>query len=256
MKSNHLNEEQIAQAAEAINNDNLQSLEPIIQEHLKDCNECANEVMIVSDMIENVHLKTLENTKTNHKSNARFIKLAIGIAATITLLMIVYTLFIKNENKNPYLTKNKLIIENQQIINDTNQTAQKNTTLTQDKIEKKNLSSSDQLIAFNENQELEMIFDRYTETSMRAPDVVIISNQIIKTNNTNTTSINWKNDGQALNIEIFDNNGQKIIEKTITSNHFPVNLIKNEGLYYWKLLDSDYNLIFCGKIIYKKPPSL
>ncbi|MFW6202759.1 MAG: hypothetical protein ACOC30_00510, partial [Marinilabilia sp.] len=60
--------------------------------------------------------------------------------------------------------------------------------------------------------------------------------------------LEWTNkEKEELIIEILDNKGDRILRDVTTGNRYRVENLGN-GLYYWKLISSDYDLLFCGRI--------
>ena len=86
---------------------------------------------------------------------------------------------------------------------------------------------------------------------MRGDEIEIISPDVIQLSTSATTVLKWKTpENEDLNIEVFNNLGAKIMSLTTNENSIQLAPLKQEGLFYWKLFDSDYELLYCGKIIY------
>ena len=61
--------------------------------------------------------------------------------------------------------------------------------------------------------------------------------------------MSWSS-AKSLIIDVLDNQNEEIISETINGNHF-IFKPESKGLYYWKLYNNDFDLLFCGKIIVK-----
>jgi hypothetical protein len=65
------------------------------------------------------------------------------------------------------------------------------------------------------------------------------------------TKLEWNNpEKQVLYVELFNNSGEKIKEITTNESNYHLPMLQ-PGLYYWKLINENYDLLFVGKIIVK-----
>lgn len=247
MENKHLNDEQIATVADALNIDNVNSLPADVKNHIAECNECANKALIVSELSYDYNTKT--SITKGYRTKNRFLKFSIIVlaAASIIILFLVFYLQkpIKVDNNIAENTDSVKVIE--QI--DTSRTLQDQEYIVEEKI--KTTLNSD-LIAFAENDKFEKNFCRFANSATRSSIVTILSPQIIEVKNNTEIKIEWIMTDSPLFIEVFDNNGNKLLSEETSNSFMEINVVKNQGLYYWKVIDEDFNLIYCGKIIYKK----
>ena len=107
------------------------------------------------------------------------------------------------------------------------------------------------LLAYAVNEELEKLVERYTETSLRG-DFSVNIKSIIEIKSNEDLVFEWNNTNKEnLTLEFFNNSGDKLFEEKTSENRFTTTGLSNSGLYYWKLINEDFDLLFCGKIIVK-----
>jgi hypothetical protein len=249
---NHISVEEIALIAEALANDRLNEIPVHIIEHVKECDQCANEVLLVSEII--YDKESLISTPTNTKKN-RIIKRQYSIAASVIILM-GSAILLYNAKKN---MKEKVFSEDN--ITKEIFLAEDSTMLANDEKVEKNVKDTGSsvfsrpapgnVLAYAENEDLEKLADRFIEGAFRGYEIEIKTENTIEIEANNNFKLEWGNDEkQSLFFELFNNRNEKILEvETIDSSIQPENLVS--GLYYWKLINQDYDLIFCGKIIIK-----
>ncbi len=266
---NHLSDEQIAIYAEAIATDTSVNLSDDIKRHVKYCKECTDSIQTVSEIIREDYKNSIAdglNSIKKHKDIS--IETWIGIAASIIIIATLgYLLTTKKYNANndellsidSTLYNANNIVYNDKPIDSSFSTAQNdiktgnNTNIkkaTDSIIKHKSLEVS---LAFNSNKELESLVRRFQGNSMRSNEITIITPPNAKFSKNDSINLKWNNTNkQYLTIEIFNNKGQKIIYKTSSKNIVNISEITKSGLYYWKLLNEDNDLLYCGKIKYIK----
>ena len=103
------------------------------------------------------------------------------------------------------------------------------------------------LARFEPDENLEKLVDRY-RGHLRSSDEVEITTPVSINSANSSVTITWKNPNKKrLIIEIFDNEGLRILEVETTHEEYTLKNLKN-GLYYWKLISDNFELLFCGKI--------
>lgn len=104
------------------------------------------------------------------------------------------------------------------------------------------------LACFEPDEELERLVTRYNG-NLRDTDNIEVTSPLTVTSNDSSVTIKWKNpEKKRLIIEVLNNNGQTILEdETDDEQHTIKNL--SGGLYYWKLISSNFDLLFCGRIV-------
>ena len=238
MKDNHLSKNEIAQAAEFLFNNKYNKLSIEIRTHLKNCNECAGQVEFL--------VSILQDDK-NNKKGISVIKLTPYFAAASIIIALLFLFPFKNklaklpddvsivDKFNSQLNPDSLIV-NKEIQEYANK-----------EIAQSNITSNE--ILFADNPNLEILVERF-KTKDRSCDIVIKSESVIKTKKT-TLLLNWENDENIeVSIEIYNNKEELI--KTFNTNGNFIELEKlDAGLYYWNLINDEYDLLFFGKIIVK-----
>jgi hypothetical protein len=98
------------------------------------------------------------------------------------------------------------------------------------------------------NEDLEKLVERYKENMRNESDISVISPLTI-TYSGNSVTIQWENsERKRLIIEVFNNNGIRILETETTEETYTITDL-NESIYYWKLISANYDLLFCGRIV-------
>ena len=247
--SKHLTEEQIAFCAEAVNSGKYYFVAKNIQDHLMQCNECASEVVMVAEISGEVNFEKIKKTKLQKNFKPFF----YSIAATFLLFGTIYIVhkFTGSLNNVNAISENKSAEESIHAVD---------TILLKNQIEKHNLpekttekknptsnraSTSTDQQAYTTHPQLEKLARNYGG-SYRGEEVKVITEGIISTNKTD--SLAWQNSNlELLTIEIYNNKGVLSFSITTTDNSLKIPDLQN-GLYYWKLINQDYDLLFVGKI--------
>lgn len=270
-KTQHLNPEQIARVADAINSGTYDQIPENMRNHLLECDDCASEVINVTELsfnTRNISYPFKDKIVTTQQKNVKKInsKTIIGFAAAATIISFAILFNIpwndsetmqsiketpkvaksteqNNIDSTPQIAEEKQIKKNQSPL-------QKNTTKKTEKQTKKtNQSQDNKLLAYYKpNPNIEKLYENM-QGNYRGESIEVTTLPEIKY--TKGTKLEWKNpDKHTLYVELFDNSGEKIKEITTndTSYHIPM---LQPGLYYWKLINENYDLLFVGKIIVK-----
>ncbi len=271
-KQQHLTPEQIARCADAINSDTYTHLPEFMRFHLLECNQCAAEVVnvaVMSSDMENVSIPELEskNARMYRFRKSANKKLLFGIAASVAI--IAFALLITLPRDNALYDQNE-IVSKQDIpagddsmthyaVRTTNEPEEKAAVAnaphfprdyvsdTNDMKESVSNKRENELLAdYEPRPKLEKLYEnmqggyRGGSTEVITPPELYCNEEI---------SLQWKNDSrQTLIVEIFDNKGVEIISNRTTCNNYKLPQL-NPGLYYWKLIDKDFELLFVGKLI-------
>ena len=258
---NHLSEEQIAIYAEALATDTSVNLPDDIKRHVKYCVDCTNEIHAVSEVLRENYKNSIAEGLNNIKR-----KKSIGLgfwfaAASVIIIAALSFIFTKSSNtpENNLMAIDSSLFEANKIANtydelhdnvvDTSIIVDYNDNGIEEPITKK----KEIAIAFNTNNDLEKLVNRFEDASLRGEHISIITPSYIILNKADSINLEWNNtNNQYLTIDIFDNRGNKITSKTSSKNIVTITEISKKGLYYWKLINEDYDLLFCGKIEYNK----
>lgn len=255
---NHLTEEQVAQCADDIVDGRYEALNSELRQHLAICDECAAEVLSVSDIV--VDSKRLLNT--SRKLTFRPWIIAITSAAAVGLLFFIIgsTLYKKQNSLTDIIASTNTLdtarMESQTSLRE-DQSMDKETVRTTDKRVSANAMLSEQkptkvvqkdilADAYIPNKTLETLSENFTQ-AYRSEDIVVNSTGI--TSNLESDSLKWNNPlGAKLFVEFFNNKDERILTLTDTSSGIPIPELE-KGLFYWKLINQDFDLLFVGKIL-------
>lgn len=274
----HLSTEQIAQCADAIVYGKYGELDIDLRNHLANCDECAAEVLSVTDIVFDYNLEKSDKGKVLNMK--RWIAVVSGVAAAITVVFLVTSVFFNSKFKSDYIvsddsikvksteiTNNEVKIDARGDVVENNQTittaADKNENSSLSKVEPehkvkqkvkiKSKTPSDQQTSFSglyvPDQTLEILFENFTQ-AYRGADIVVLSTGITQV--PENDSLKWSNPNKdELYVEFFDNKGTRFLTTTEYSSGIKLPELE-DGLYYWKLVNQDFDLLFVGKIVVEK----
>ncbi|MDA3890299.1 MAG: hypothetical protein PF517_01395 [Salinivirgaceae bacterium] len=250
MKELHFTDEQVAMCAEALSQGDVSGLSESLKKHLSECDECAQQVAFVSELSEQIDAIEMPTQKTRKLS----LFYRIGAAAAI-LILIGLGIYSKSVQPNGNDAIAEIIIDsiNTQIENEQNiNLVQKDRVVFEIKKENsqetKATNKESELLAYATHAEMEKLVDRFRTGAMRGNDVKVVSAIEIEGVSTEIT-LEWQNlANKELIVEFFNNKGEKLFEETTTASSYKPEQITIQGLYYWKLINKDFDLIFCGKI--------
>jgi predicted DNA binding CopG/RHH family protein len=239
----HLNPEQIAMCADALNTSTYDNLPESIKIHLEDCDDCAAEVVEVAQ-ISYKYEKNIE-TKKKHIIFKQRLLYSLASVAAIALIFLVFKSFIhqKNEVSNIATISDTVDLKVTENLSDSSIILPSNHELiaTDNKNDNK-------IKVYQENKHLETLVNNFQD-SYRSSDIRIISKNTV--NCVMPCTLKWDNPhSQELRFELFNNQEEVVFETITKSNQVSIDKIP-KGLYYWKLIDADYNLLFVGKIKYQ-----
>ncbi len=274
----HLTEEDIAISAEALQRGEYNSLPIEVREHLSQCDQCAEEVLMVADIADDIDFSLTDKIKSPEKDKTqRIIAWSVSVAAAIALVLLVFNIN-KNDGRDNMTTdafitqgEEDTITENQSgdesLMADKKEKDRKDQdnkndfpaakTPDQEKIPAaSSLPPSEETAAdtlkfmamMEKNEDLEKLVER-CEGNMRNQEGVVVESPFNILAEGDSVTIKWKNpDRKRLIIEIFNNSGLRIFETETTEESYTLSELE-KGLYYWKLISSDYDLLFCGRIV-------
>ena len=258
----HLTNEEIAQCAEAINEGKYNSLHSSLRDHLSSCDYCASEVMIVSEVTEE-----LEEESVELKKKAKDLRIkpwqisAISIAAAAAVLFFIVTIMdrgldiseseitqeIETIPEVVYDEKDDTIYlkEHPKPSIDVLITAEnQEKVITEDSIIE--YKSPELLAVYLPDENLEQLYENMKGV-YRSRDITINTPHTIFYEAKD--SLSWDNpDKKTVHIEFFNNSGEEI-KTIITDNNLIAIPEFPPGLYYWKLINDNFDLLFVGKII-------
>jgi hypothetical protein len=269
----HLTPEQIAQCADAINSGTYAHLPQAMRHHLQECHTCASEVVSVTEMAsgENHELDKILREGSKNVRGAQTIslwrkhkRLLSGLAASIVLIAAALILVNKpfEQNGKESLAEQNLPDEDVRIKQIPDDQSGDTTADTQETAEDSNpqeapsdkkieatpvIQTENQMIArYEPDPKLEKLYDNMQGT-YRGGSVHVESPRELHP--AKDAILSWDNPGgQLFIVEIFDNTGNEILSRETNTDTLALPDL-SAGLYYWKLIDEDFELQFVGKII-------
>jgi len=280
----HLTEDQIAIYAEALSSGTEASLPEEWRNHVAECDMCAQEVTAVSQLIdedEDEDEEVADNNRMDENSAFTLISrkhlVRFGWAASILLIIgagIFFTIELTDnhqvdiasleEPKKPsdtLETESSIeVASSAQKKKDASVQPAKNQTAKAEEPQKTENASRVQNVpkdhiseAYTSNGHLEQIAERFDNSNLRnlrGESVSVVSPNKIKVESGGDILIKMNNpDEVSLILEFFNNKGEKLFEKETTKSSYRVKKLSDPGLYYWKLINQDFDLLYCGKIV-------
>lgn len=258
----HLTEQEIAACVEAMNNGTFLELDQAIQNHIAECDSCAQEISTISMILDEEQALTA-TIDSNFAKEPSVQKNSFSQRSVITLLVaasLILFFGIRLFNEKEYNTEVSHMVMNdtteteiiEQVTPEPNSQKQSSEKRIKTKPKKQPViitkPANKELLAYAPNEQLEKLVERFNGSSMRGEEIEIKSPVVIESKIGEVT-LEWTNpNDQLLIIEFFDNKGEKISEIETSDLLYQPKLFKDPGLYYWKLINEDYDLLFCGKI--------
>lgn len=260
---NHLSEEQIAQCADAIIGGSYGELDSQLRNHLTICDDCAAEVLSVTDIAIDFKADAARGRLVRFKP---WIVAASGVAAVGVIFLLATSILNQPQvHTEPASPRASLPLAEQvdTPIDTAGQTIDKVVIAAAEpkakvKSEKSHNTKEEQNIpkeqsasiagggAYVPDQTLEILFENFTQ-AYRGEDVVINTRGVV--NVPGSDSLVWSNPSkEELYVEFFDNTGNRFLTLTERSSGVKLPELSN-GLYYWKLINQDFDLLFVGKIV-------
>jgi hypothetical protein len=254
MDNQHLNEEQIAVCAEAMNKGEYHSLPVELREHLKECTECSNLLLLVSETIE----EEVVGAKVNSRVEKRKLFLPFSVAASIVVL-VAAGFYIKSHQQATVLPEVAEVsdtvlpqktVEPVKIVEAKPKKEESAVVTTENKpVIKETAPNTKEMLAYVPNEDLDKLAQRFSSGALRG-DVVEVETATEMKTEKQAIVLQWKNpDKETLIIELYNNKGELVKEYESNSSLLEIKDITTNGLYYWKLINEDFDLLFCGKIL-------
>ncbi len=241
----HLTEEEIALYAEALSSGYLTSMPMHIKKHVAECDQCAAEAVDLYDII-----KSVDSYSAKVKRPAKMLYIA-GIAATALIFITLTLIFTHNKDldSSSFKYAQKKIelhkkLPSKKIKADT---LPNQMQITVKPLEKKLIAQ-----AYEPNKNLEKLSERF-KGNLRAQDTNIKTPHTLVVTKSNRIVLEWEiHPKTTLYLELYNNRGEKILEKQTSENVIEIEEEYSPGLYYWKLFTEDFDLLFCGRILVKE----
>ena len=253
MEDKHLTSEEIALYAEALQYNRKEKVPQAIRDHVKNCDACAEEVISVQEIIARHNVDSKK--KTNKLARIKAVRW-VPVAAGLTLLIGIggYLLFY-NQSQVPESTPQKIIAAMDSIEMEKKYTGDttmgEDTLTTRENEPPKTQEPGEKLIAaaYEPHPRFEMLANRYKDAGFRGEAVKVKQENIIKVLPNKPLELSWINpSGKQLTVEIYDNKGNRIKEAVTAEESVTIGSGLDRGLFYWKLFNAEFDLLFCGKI--------
>ncbi len=234
----HFTEQEVAQCADAINEGTYFQLPQSLRSHLSECDQCASEVLFIADIAFDFTVQhQIKQTKNSKKRIILFSTSAAAIFIAILLVKMIQT--------DPNTSSNNNLLSSFDTTNRNDFLYSDTTNVYAHK------QQSEKTIALLEpSHKLEKLYQNHQQ-NYRDKLVQVITLGAV--NYPNKDSLKWiNNNNEKLTIEFFDNKEHKIISLETKDSAVKIPLLPN-GIYYWKLINEDFDLLYVGKIKVKQP---
>lgn len=238
----HLTEQEIAQCADAIREKNYMALPVAVREHLANCDECANEVAMVTSLASEID--------TDQKKNIKPVRLWLTISGAVaaSFALIIIGNYFLNDSKNDLSNQNSQLAK----VDSTLQKRDTSYASIAPKTQNQNTAAQNVtpvrkeiLAAYTQNKDLEQLAENFKQ-AYRGDDISVESAAEISI--PGVDSLKWINkDAIKLTVILLNNKGEAVNSIVTQGNGIKIPTL-NPGLYYWKLINEDSDLLFCGKI--------
>lgn len=265
-KEKHLTYEEIAQCADAINEGNYDNLPSYLRDHLSNCESCVAEVMMVSDVSQDLEHELVQDKKKDKSFKINPWKIAaISVAAAAVILFFITPLIDIGQNK---INQPEFVQEFKDypviIFDDEEDTAffkenynlqivsvpeEETSVETEQNVSEKpsnEVNQKEMLAEYKPDEELEQLYENM-KGAYRSRDITVHTSYTISYENKD--SLRWENpEKEKLYVEFFNNEGEEIKKLVVEGDQVPMPEL-SDGLYYWKLISEDFDLLFVGKIL-------
>jgi len=252
----HLSAEELAIYVEALLNDSIDKVPQEIINHIAECDECASDAIGLYE----IEKDGVQVAAKKPKIRFMYMASAAVAASLLVFLLINFDVFKSSEKGNPIISGNDFPKDTAEEIIDTVKEDIEDTLNKPEKpseeqkpteIIKRDLKPEKEILLaanFQPNSNLEGLVDRYRGT-LRGEEIEVITPIELRIKENKPIVLKWNTEEDIeLSIEVFDNQEVKIDDTTTTEENYKAK-ISTKGLYYWKLFNEDFDLIFCGKIV-------
>lgn len=263
MENFHLSDQNIAEAAEALNRNEYLSLDKKIREHLSTCSTCHAELMAVSTLTDFTDESVEDEDVTEHISlpvRSRWKHRFLAVASVACAVLVFSALYLNTEHSDELFEGTvadvivpelipvaPVVIKPQQkesaiLLESDEKLVEEVKQITVDEVK-----NDQQLLAFIPNDRLERVVNRFEGSNSRSQGLNVKSTSVVA-GTVGDIVLQWEDAmTEPLSLELFDNTGKSLAVVDVTHNTYKPDL-KLPGLYYWKMYNEEFDLLFCGKI--------
>ncbi len=255
--------------ADAINKGSYEDLPGFMHLHLEQCDQCANEVTMVTEISAGLPTSKIPHSvEEDENPGNRYMRpwyMAAFLAAAAVILFTIIRLtdstpkenfeqrYIQSQTNAPERISKQQDslypqpVEKSLLTEDATTDEQHDAPYKPDTIEVTPQEHSQNLLArYTPHAELEQLYANMQQ-AYRSQQISVFTPDVI--NRTDHDSIRWANpEKQLLFVEFFNNSGEEVQSISITSEAMAIPDLP-DGLYYWKLINEEYDLLFVGKVI-------
>ena len=243
----HLTTEELATYAQLLQENRVEQAEQEIIDHIANCDQCSSEAIELSFVLDEVsEIKQIRKTKSRSLNYLYW-----GLAASILIAVFVWlSPAIWQDNSIEQSAQKEEISVEKDTLNALKKSIEivlpkgisNNKGIVKPKLQK-------ELLAYQTNKDLELLYEDF-KGNMRGEEVVITTKSEININFGKPILVQWKNtESLPLTIELFDHKGSNILSEETNTSSFNIEQKLKPALYYWKLYNEEFDLLFCGKIV-------
>ncbi|MDO9512203.1 MAG: hypothetical protein Q7J34_10630 [Bacteroidales bacterium] len=242
-----LTELQLAECADALFEQRYQTIAEPLKRHISSCDHCASELMMVCE------IATLPVDSVKISSPFRRTLVSIfAVAALLAVFFVLKAIFqpaalpLPKEDSEQMVFKKVFKEFDGSVSNSDSYVAGDDTSkkISRQIIEK---VPDGMLASMEPNPDLEKLAGRSLTVTRSSNAVKLISKSFIRLKGMD--SLRWSNPARVkLSLEWYNNKAMQIRQTTLNGHSAPIPAFP-AGLYYWKLISADGDLLFCGKVI-------
>lgn len=251
MTQQHLTPQEIARCADSINRGTYSTIPANLREHLVACEQCADELLAVTELTHD----TLSVDMTPERAPIFKPSIPRGIIKyTLAAAALIVAVIVLIESRNDTTTKypdnhsahtNTPVVK-KEIQNDKPDTIQP--------VIKTPVTQKRELLAqFKPNHKLELLVENYQYPS-RWETGMSIYDEVLRKPVLTADSLCWPQETPGEHVVEILNNQNKLIHNLHTTTGCVYIPDLEPGLYYWKVINKDYDLLFVGKIVKEPEP--
>jgi hypothetical protein len=268
---NHLTYEQLALYSEHLKSNTLEQCPQDLKKHIESCDRCAVEAAELCTLTDDLTVQT--NSKKSLFGKQGYLFVLAAAAAGVLMFVAIWFLVDTSDSNRNYLGENNpaglidtgniqikpKVVPAEKKRRDTNVSPQpedssKKTevmfgqsvpnrideTSTVSKYYRKHKPSEMLVENFNGNM-------RSTHVEVHTPSELSVTND-----GEQLVLLRWNNTQKMhLTVELLNNSGEIHKEYRTRGDSLIIENLPHKGLYYWKLFNQDFDLLFCGKIHYR-----
>lgn len=246
----HLTELEVAQCADALVQGKYDALPQVLKEHLSSCDACAGEVAIVAELSGEI-----EKPAINQNVTAKHRKLWIAVLGGVAAVLLAIVL-IGNYYEGTFLNFGRQTAHLSDIPSPQQKPDRTGITTTQEEnlkpvdndkiVSQQRTAQQESLLAYRPDDELEKLARNF-EGVYRGNEISIVTPH--EFNCSPKDLLQWNNpDKLMLSVEFYNNKGAIVSTQQTSAESLPIPSL-TPGLYYWKLINDHFDLLFCGKLV-------